>query len=452
MKKINLLLCIIALTVIFSCVDENEKLGLSLVRENSAVNVLRDSSTGISMESKIFKTDTLLTNGFRYNAVGSYYDANFGRISSAVCTQVALTSSGKNFQSLGEGDSVVLSLKYDGAFTENTSVRGMMMHFKVEEITEELSKEKTHVNDNVEVSPNVLFEGDVKIDMDNDNTSFEGDTNTYLPHLRLKLSNEFLNRLQNSTFADNNSFMEEIKGLRISATNTDSKGMIIYFDLTAENSGLTYYYHTESGKNYNYKMTFPTETVRFMQVKYDYSNSRLSSLAASEEIDADEYMFLSCLGMAEIKLDIKEFDSWYNRDSVKGRIINKAELILPVADISGDKFTYPSSMQCYRKTSDGTIYLLRDETIASSLNAVPYYDSTINAYRVQITSFIQGYINKNYDDLTLYIVPSMRGRDNTDRGYNRRNSINRVVLNGVNYSNPDKRPKLNITYSNVGKN
>lgn len=450
MKRIHLILCVVALLFFASCVNEDERLGLSLVQNDDAINILRDNSTGVTLDVKMFQTDTVITSKLRYNALGSYKDNNFGKISSCIYSQVSLSSSGQNFSSLGTADSVVLSLLYSGAFVKDKTVRTMTMHFKVEELAEDL-KDTIHANESFAVKGEVLFEADVNVDMDNDNVHLANDTVTYLPHLRLKLNDSFRDRLANKIYNSNDEFQSDLKGLKITATTTDANGMIIYVDMTSTLSCLTYYYHSTSGADYNYKMPFTTNGKRFMHVDYDYSGSSLNTINTTPStIGTGDYMYLSCLGMSEIQLDIKNFDSWYNRDTIKGSIINKAELILPVADVSGDKFTYPTSLQCYRIDQDGKIRLLPDETIATSLNSVSYYDSTINAYRVQLTSYLQNLVRGNYgDNSTIYIIPSMRDRNNSDNGYNRRNTANRVVLNGINYSDVTKRPKLNITYSKI---
>lgn len=453
MKRLYLILSLFVALFFASCVNEDEKLGLSLIDSNNAINILRDNSSGVELSVKMFNTDTVLTNNLRYNALGTYKDNNFGKISSSIFTELSLSSTGANFVDYGRGDSVVLSLEYAGAFVSSKSVRKMNIHFKVEQVTEEITSEKKHANDNVEVGQ-VWFDGDVMVDMDNDNIAMEGDTNVYSPHLRLKLNNDFLQKISNSIYEDNDKFKADFKGIKITATCNDANGMLIYVDMTSSLSCINYYYTNSSGNHFNYKINFPTEGQRFMKVDYDYSGTNLNSINSIPTTIADnKYVYLSCFGMSEVELSIENFLQWYDRDSIKGALINKAELVLPVADISGDAFTYPTSLQCYRKGTDSALYLLRDEGIATNVNAVPYYDSTINAYRVQITSFLQNYVKGNYgDNSTIYIIPSMRDRNNADNGFTRRNTANRVVLYGTNYSDINKRPKLNITYSKIADN
>ena len=93
MKKISLILCAVALLFFASCVNEDERLGLSLIQNDDAINVLIDNSTGVTLEAKMFQTDTVLTSKLRYNALGSYKDNNFGKITSCIYSQVSLSTS-----------------------------------------------------------------------------------------------------------------------------------------------------------------------------------------------------------------------------------------------------------------------------------------------------------------------------------------------------------------------
>lgn len=448
MKKI-LIICISAVLALSSCVNEDEQLGLNLVGDNGAIDVLRAYGTGVTTKATMYNTDTLVTANLRYNILGTYKDDNFGKLSSSIYTQVNLSSAGQNFALLGTPDSVVLSLLYaeKGAMVSRKDIHKMRMHFKVEELAEELVKEKQYAKDEVAVKPEALFDDEVMVDMDSANIHLGADTMTYPVHLRLRLKDEFLHRLANSSFDDNNAFMSEFKGIKISATNNDVNGMMMYIDMASVYSCITYYYSTPDGRHYNYKMPFPTTGQRFMHIDFDYCPSLRSVMDTTTETD-QTYMYLCGLGMSEIKLDILGLDTWYNRDTIKDKIINKVELILPVADLSGDKFTYPSSLQCLRKEGE-KFYFIRDEYIATTVNAVPYYDTTINAYRVQLTSFIHNYLQGKYEDATVYIVPANRDRQNADGGYSRRNTASRVVLNGPAFSDENRRPKLNITYSNL---
>ena len=116
---------------------------------------------------------------------------------------------------------------------------------------------------------------------------------------------------------------------------------------------------------------------------------------------------------------------------------NKAELILPVADINdGNTKNYPSSLLCYRQ--DSTLVLIRDEIVSYATYYTGTYSSADNSYHLQITSHLQNYLKGKYSTPDIYIVPN-----------NRRQTASRVVLNGRHSANP---PRLEITFSHSNSN
>ena len=439
MKKVIFILGLVSVLFFASCVDEDKRLGLEFVGDNNAVNVLAADLNLVHLEAQIFNDDTLKTKTYRSVPLGSYRDNNFGRITTSIYTPIAMSSSYQNFSELGTADSIVLTLAYSGFFAKNNSVTSMDMRVVVNELTETIDSTKTHANDSVSYNQTPIFDANVNINVYDTNMIVGTDSTKYNPHLRLKLSNEFLAKITSSSYESGEAFAEDFKGFRIQATNTDANGMIAYVDLSSSISGVTLYYTTQSGMHNRYTFTFPTSGNTFVHVDKDYSNTPLAGLSSSLSTNAiatGEYMYLAALGVAEIKLNILGLDTWYSIDSIKDAAINRAELILPVADISGDRFTYPNSVICYRKPTDTTSVFLRDEIIATNIGGETYFDTTINAYRILVTSHLQNYLKGNYSDPTIYIIP-----DPTV------NSAARVVLNGPNFTDPTKRPKLNIIYS-----
>lgn len=440
MKKLRLIvLFVLTAIVLASCVDEDSRLGLGLVGDNGAVNVFKEDNPFVSVESQVFKDDSLTATAHRSIPLGSYRDNNFGRVSTCIYAQISLSTPTQNFTNLGTADSLVLTLAYAGSFGKDNNVNAMDMHIVVNELTEEFDTTKTRANDDIAYSNTPIFEGDVNVNVFDTNIVLANDNNTYNPHLRLKLSNEFIDKLMSKSYETAEDFMQDFKGIRISATNTDANGMIAFVDLSSSISGITLYYTTNNGTKSKYKLNFPTSGNVLVHIDKDYSGTPLagfaSSITSEEYLATSEYMYIGALGVAGLRLNILGLDNWYNVETVKNAAINRAELILPVADISGDKSTYPFSLLCYRKDDEKSIYT-KDQMIASSIGGTTYYDSTINAYRILITSHIQNFLNGKYKEPTIYIIAEPQV-----------SSAARVVLNGPNYSDPTKRPKLNITYS-----
>jgi hypothetical protein len=443
MQKIKLLLLLIPVMLLASCVNEDDKLGLSLMsNEGETIDAFKGGIA--SMSSISYKEDTLNTADYRYYALGSYKDNNFGKVATTLYTQLALSSTSENFSNLGTADSVVLTLAYTGAFAKDTSTKTMNMAIQVYELNEVLDTSKVHAYDNVSVKSTPIFNSTVLIDP-NTGITLAGDTAATNPHLRLKLSDAFMNRLASSSFEDNDAFINEFKGVKIVCNTVNDAGMA-YVDVTSSISGIIYYYHTQSGYSGKYQINFP-ESNKFLHIDYDYSSSRYlrnmrnrhgrARTSSADSVLNDNYMFVSCLGQSIVKIHIDSLLQWYNQDSIKNSAFNKAELILPVADINdGNTKNYPSSLLCYRQ--DSTLVLIRDEIVSYATYYTGTYSSADNSYHLQITSHLQNYLKGKYSTPDIYIVPN-----------NRRQTASRVVLNGRHSANP---PRLEITFSHSNSN
>jgi hypothetical protein len=438
MRKIKLVTALIIVScVICSCVNEDNRLGIDLMGDEDAIDVFQSGIS--SMVASTYKEDTLHTANYRYYVLGSYQDENFGKVSTSIYSQLNLSGTSEDFTSLGEADSCVLTLAYSGAYTKDTSTKSFQMNIQVYELSEKMDTSKTHSYDAFSVNNTPIFNSNVLIDP-NSSVVLNNDTTKYDPHLRLKLSSPFMNKLIASSFSDNDAFQNEFKGVKIVANTTNNNAMA-YVDMTSSLSGIILYYHTQSGYKGKYQINFPTTKGTLMHIDYDYSSSRFISALKGrhtrynkDTITNNNYIFLASLGVAATKISITNLMSWYNKDSVKNSSINKAELILPVADVNNsNKKNYPSSLLCYRIDTAGNMVLIKDELVSATTYYTGRYDSTINAYRLQITSHLMNYLLGKYSTPDIYLVPNSR-----------RATANRVVLNGINSSNP---PKLKILFA-----
>ncbi len=422
---------IACLLLLGSCVDENNQLGLNLVQTNGGMDVLGCENCNVSLEAKTFYNgDSLLTANYDNFSLGQYADEYFGKITSTIYTSLELPSTSIDVPNMGEVDSVVLCLAYSGAFTKDTSVKAMNMDISVYELSEQIDSSKKYSSDYVSTQSIPIYSGTVNV---NPSQSVYVNNDTLNPHLRLKIDGDFFNRLATAEYASKQDFQEAFKGLKITATCQDVNGMLAYINMKSALSGLRIYFNNNGNSNYT-TISFPTSSGKFMHLDYDYTSSAINGI--KDTINSDTYIYLACLGVAEPKIDIKGLLDWYNVDSVKGAAINRAELIIPLADISPSTNLIPASINCYRK-QDGQYYLLSDEMAVNNWLG-NRYDASLNAYRLDITSFIQNYVMGKYDNCVLYLVPD--GRMSTAR---------RVILCGPNNNN---KPKLNIIYSHPASN
>lgn len=433
MSKLKWLL-LLPLFALFSCVDENETLGIDLIDENDELTV--GLCKEVTMSSCFFKEDSLLTANYRYNVFGEYKDDKFGTVSSEIFTQLCLSSTAEDFTTFAI-DSIYLTLAYSGGYSIDTALAPTRMKVSIYELNEVLDSTKKYSFDDVAVNSMPIFSSEVDIDVNNDIVI---GTDTLNPQLRLKITNdEFIQKIQSFT-GDNDQFQELIKGIKIVAEKVDENGLMAYVDMTSATTGLVLYYEKDSKKQ-TYKLNFPEKGNRFMRYEYDFSGSDINSLSSDTLGLNEEYIYLGNMGISMAKLDIDEeaFKHW--KDSVNNGgehnnvAINRAVIEIPVAEINQSLLPIRKIL-CYRKyVSDGdtTMVLIHDAQVSDTYYDGMYEYST-NSYRINVTMHFENYLNGNIDNLDLYLVPDER-----------RSTANRVILNGTKH--PNKPINIRITYS-----
>ncbi|MEE1226400.1 MAG: DUF4270 family protein [Bacteroidales bacterium] len=428
-------LLLLPLFALFSCVDENETLGIDLIDENDKLSV--GLFTDVKMSSCFFKEDSLLTANYRYNVFGEYKDDKFGSVSSEIFTQLCLSSTAEDFTTFAI-DSIYLTLAYSGGYSSDTALLSTRMKVSVYELDEALDSTKKYSFNDAAVKSLPIFSSEVDIDVNSDVVM---GTDTLNPHLRLKITdNEFCQKIQ-SFKGDNDQFQELIKGIKIVAEKVTEKGFMAYVDMTSSITGLVLYYEKDNKKQ-TYKLNFPERGNRFMRYEYDFTGSEINGLERDTLGVSSEYIYLGNMGISMAKLDIDEqaFKNYW-RDSINqgaehnNVAINRAVIEIPIAEI-GQSALPIQKILCYRKyVSNGdTIMVLIHDAQVSDTYYDGRYEHTTNSYRLNVTMHFENYLNGNIDDLDLYLVPDER-----------RSTANRVVLNGTN--NQTKPIKIRITYS-----
>ncbi|MGP1514729.1 MAG: DUF4270 family protein [Bacteroidales bacterium] len=436
LRKINCLINIFFVSfAFFSCVNEDSQLGLDLVKTSGGMDVLHSNENIVSVKTVTFKMDSLVTVQNDNYVLGSYADTQFGKIKTSIYTSLGLEDySGYDFTSIGTIDSAVLCLAYSsqGAFVSDSSIHSDNMNVSVYMLSSNIDSTDKYGCSDIATQSEAIFSSTIFSDPLH-GVKIEGQDKETIPHIRLSLNSNFINKLKQGKYETQQLFAQDFKGIKITAqSSTDS--YLAYVNMKSDFSGIFVYYHDHNGNAGRYIINFTGNGYRFMRIEKDYSSSSLSglnSVAPNDSIKTQNYIYLASLGIAESRLDLNGLDNWYNQDSIKGAALNRAELILPVSELSTKAYIFPRSINVFRK-QDGKYYYINDQTSVNNWLGNKY-DASINAYRIDVTSFLQNYLLGKYDKCELYLVPD-----------NRISSASRVVLTGPTHSNP---PKLNIIYS-----
>ncbi len=446
MKKLSLrkvvLLSASFLLIFFAC-KKDGALNPEFAENNTSI-LLNDSLT-ISTETEI--GDTILADKIATGIVGVYRDSVFGKTISNVQVQPLLPSNALVFYGANDSfecDSIVLSLEYDGAFGDISKTAS----FEVRRIDELLDASNPYYsNHQTQVLPAILGSKtfvpnlDTNVQVIQPNAIGDLDTLSLSPQLRIQLDkalgSEILSKSGDVEVSDNANFVSFLKGLQISAVDPGTLGFneqaLLYFALTSSNSKLSIYYHSISPNNDTLKRTvdFPinSSSVRFNSFEHDYSNSEVNLALQNGTLDSS---FTYTLAMAGVQTKIK-FPGIVQALKDQNISINKAELVLPVADGSYAKNGFPESLIVASKTDDGALQFIPDFFEGFSYFGGTYNAST-NDYRFTITRYLQGLINgtENENGLILLVSGSAVKGD-------------RAVIYGP--ANMSNKIKLNLYYS-----
>lgn len=440
-KKLNILIIfLIGILSLTSCVNEDKQLGLDLVKSNGGMDILSADGNIATLNSMVYTTDSLETLQNDNFVLGTYKDSYFGKVQTSIYTSLSLEdNSGQDFSNIGTIDSAVLCLAYSmvGAYSEDTSKHEDNFAMKVYLLSSAMDSTSKYAFSEIETESEPIFNQTI-VCSPLKGIMLEGDTIDRPPHMRMPLNDKFLNKLKQGVYPNQSSFAEDFKGIKITAQSSSQK-FLASINMKSSNTGIFVYYHDANGNKGSYMINFTSTGYRFMHIDKDFTSSSLRNLNNTnrhDTIKTQDYIYLASLGIAEACLDLKGIDTWYNTDSVKGAAFNRAELILPVADMFNKSHMFPGLLQAYRK-QDGKYFLLSDE-LATNNWLGNKYDARIKAYRLDITSFLQNYVMGRYDNCQIYLIPD--GRIST---------ASRVVLNGASSTNP---PKLNIIYSHPATN
>ena len=430
----------VAILAFVSCKKDPTNLGDSL--QDASLGEVFTDTLSIITYSEI--TDSLETDETSVNLLGSYIDPVFGKVDCGIVTQMRLSSASPEFGEIGTlvMDSVVLSLRY-------TSIKyyGNLDPVTVEvyEIGDALSRDDNYYNftSPTIVGGNLVEPGYEVVTPDVVSDKIVGN-DTMPAHFRVRLDPSFGMDMVNADaagyMATQDAFVSFFKGLYIkvngSALST-GQGTVLYFVLENSLSNVTMYFH-DSGDNIakEYTFEFNSEGARYNDIKFDRSGTFVEEVLADSTKGAEQF-FLQGSSMRAIVyipylMNLNK-DSLGNSDP---KIINKAELVLPIQDFTTDAFD-PSTQLFIAKMIDGSTSTttLDYPATQSGLQTVSYDEDT-KSFRFLITREIQAMLNgeRDYTGFRIY-SPSYFG-----------STIERIVFNGSGTSLKDK-PRIEITYT-----
>ena len=409
-------------------------------------------------------------------------DPIFGNTEASLAMSVTLP--GGNYK-IGQSpviDSAVLVLPYSTQFYGDTATS--VYSFNVHQLQKDLALEKSFMTNKVwPVQDNIVgaFTGKIQpktpVKITDIVTGGVDTLVTIPPHIRIKLSNEFIQNnilnLDSASTSKNGKFTAAFKGLHVSVnkTNSTGKGGIMFFDFTGANANVQLYY-----KRQNASTSTATDTIAVSfpiasttgpiaaTVKHDYTGTPVET-QLSEPNPATPYSvtYLQALAGVRNKISFPSLNKFIERvkdgNADAKIVINRAELVVNLAngtDVA--PFTPAPRLALYRLDIANQRANIPDNDVPTQTSGNPYkyagselafggfYDSTNKRYIFTVTSYLQDLIDGTTQDYSTYLSASSLTE------FNIAPSISSAARSVINTSYPaagNKGIELKIYYTKV---
>jgi len=418
------------------CNKEPDQIGLDVQPPQDKLNVLYTDTIEILAFSEIL--DSIQTDEFTTNLLGSYVDPVFGKTTASIYTQIRLSDNNVDFGGKPVLDSIVLNLQYAGSYGYSSS----LLHIKVFEIAEDFFQDSAYYsNQTIAHNSNLYF--DQKI-YPNPYDSVDLGGIKYPAELSLKLSDDlgnlFLSKSGQTELSDNDFFLEFFKGLYITVDPVFDRGTLLYFDLQDVVSNLTLYYHNQKD-TLSYVFVINDKCARFNNFNHhDYTDASThfkKQVLEKDTLQGRQVLYLQPLAGVRTKIFFKNLSGFTNND--QRIIINKAELFIKNLDFQPE-LSPPAKLSLARINEEGTNEFITDQ-FDGDIYFGGTYESASMEYRFRISRHIQQILNGELEDYGLSLMVSGSAV-----------LANRLVLLGTHPDLPAYEPqrlRLHITYTRL---
>ena len=364
-------------------------------------------------------------------------------------------------------DSVVLALSYNSIYGDTNSIQKIDVH--------EINLDAVFPNSfaGIRIDNNQLFSdlaviGSKTVDFRTLDDSVQDirklDTLRIKNQLRIQLDkslgNRFLSYDTSNAYKNDSTFRSKFKGLalKINEGGSPLKKALSYFDLTAANTKLVFYYRVKSG-------TTITDTLSTEFAFYNFNAANANLLS---RIPANNYLTLLNNGNTkDDKIYLQTSPGSFATVLIPGlrglsnRIVHRAELVFE---------TLPSLEETIY-TKPQALFLDIEDTLNKRFATIPIDFSFANdfltlfggqiknnVYSFNLSRYVQGIVTRKekvypmriYAPYVTKTSDFATGLIPTGIQVNKPIAAGRVVLTGGNYTNiPSKKARLRIIYSKI---
>lgn len=430
-----LFVCVIAAVWLCACKDPILE-DTPLTPDSRLAVTVTDTLTLITqtVREKPLRTDEMSTH-----IVGTTNDPVFGRSVAGTYFQLRLTTNNISLGTDAILDSAVLMLRYAGSYGDITRPLSFLLY----QLNESMDKEAAYYSDKTFALQREI--GRISHHLPDLTRELETLEGKLPPHLRIRLhqtvAQELFDEAKNgsSQVANNENFLQFFKGVFLVADENAGGNAMLYFDLYAAPSSLTFYYHTPSNDSLTWKIIVDNASATSNFYKHDYRGSMVERFLGAKRASSDSIVFIQSMAGLKVKVMVPYLKNLGNI------AINKAELIITgiktPLDITSE-FAPPARLTLNAADSLGNNDFVDDQFISENYFGGTRSEETldlgktVNRYKFNTALYYQHVINGTKPDYGLFILtfPSPRIAD-------------RLVAGGGNHST--HRMKLKLTYTKL---
>jgi hypothetical protein len=392
----------VALLLFQSCKKDDE-LGVDLVSLPGDMFGLSYTDTA-SVIAWSTKEDSLQTSGVYLQLLGSYFDPVFGKTSSSIYTQARLSTNDVNFGTNPVGDSLVLSMQFNGYYGDSLA----SLRVKVYELdpTCVFSKDSTYYSHQSLPTADLLFDAVVRLNPI-DSVTFGGKKVSPMLMLNLggPLMQKFINASGTSDLADNSAFLKFFKGLYITVEEVaaENEGIIGYFNLKADLSRLTLYYHNASD-TLTYPFYINDDCAKFCHFDHHGYLEAETGLNYQDSNGVNPRLYVQAMSGVKVRIKMPHISDLYKDGPIA---INRAELVIKTdpSDLTSSTFKPAAKLIVARVTDEGKNAFLSDVQEGDSFMGGTY-DADKQEYRFRITRYLYDILSGKYTNNGLVLMVS----------------------------------------------
>lgn len=432
--------------IITACKKDETDIGSGL--QDANLDAITSDTFSILTYSEEF--DSMESDETSISLLGAYNDPVFGGVNCGIVTQIVPEAFTQDFPNLTDitMDSVVLALRYSSinyyANLDEISVEV----YEIDDVLQRDNQVYYTFNEPTIIGGNLAISDPLVLNPDVVKESIVGE-DTLPAQLRIHLNTDVgLDLVADSKagLMGENFATSTFKGLYIRVAVDDDAagfglpsghGTVLYFALEDALSKMTIYYRNLAGEADAFDFDINSTCARYNRIQYKREGTNVET--AVEDQSVGEEVFYMQGGSIRAVVKLPYITNFYTNAEGENdpKIINKAELILPIQDFASDPFDPSTSLFIARIVDDKLSTFTADYGFGGTLSGnTVSYDEDNKEFRFIMTREVQGILNGDFENVGYRIYsPSFFA-----------STVERIIFNGSNTTLKEK-PRLEITYT-----